>query len=64
MKNCLQITQLASDAHERDLRTAEKLNLHTHIMMCSGCRAYYKNSKALSAMMKEMKAQEDSPTTK
>lgn len=59
MKNCLKITQLASDAHERELRTGEKLHLHSHLMMCRGCRAYYNNSKTLSAMIKEMKSHDD-----
>lgn len=57
MKNCRQITQLASDAQDRPLGTGEKLQLHSHIMMCRGCRAFYKNTHTLSQMVKTMKSQ-------
>ncbi|WP_131668387.1 zf-HC2 domain-containing protein [Psychrobacter pygoscelis] len=57
MKNCQQITQLASDAQDRQLRTREKLQLYSHIMMCQGCRAFYKNIDTLSQMMQTMKSQ-------
>jgi predicted anti-sigma-YlaC factor YlaD len=56
MKNCRQITQLASDAQDRPLATREKLQLHSHIMMCRGCRAFYKNIDTLSDMIKAMKS--------
>ena len=55
MKNCQQITQLASDAQDRPLTTGEKFQLHTHIMMCKGCRAFYKNTDTLSQIMKTLK---------
>ena len=37
MLNCKKITELCSQESERDLRFGEKLSLHTHLMMCSGC---------------------------
>ena len=55
MKNCQQITQLASDTQERALSTGEKFQLHTHLMMCKGCRAFYKNTETLSQIMKTLK---------
>ncbi|WP_227431283.1 zf-HC2 domain-containing protein [Psychrobacter sp. I-STPA6b] len=55
MKNCQQITQLASDAQDRPLSTGEKFQLHTHVMMCKGCRAFYKNTDTLSQIMKTLK---------
>ena len=58
MKNCQQITQLASDAQDRPLRISETLQLHTHIMMCKGCRAFYKNTDTLSQIMKTLKESE------
>ncbi|MDN3452814.1 zf-HC2 domain-containing protein [Psychrobacter sp. 5A.1] len=59
MKNCLKITQIASDAQERKLSMGEKMQMHTHLMMCPGCRAFVKNTDTLSQMMKAYKASDD-----
>lgn len=37
MLTCQQVTHLLSEAQDRELRLKEKLPLHLHLMMCSGC---------------------------
>lgn len=55
MKNCAKMTRLASDTQERELAFGEKLQLHTHLMMCKACRQFYKNNLVLSQMIKTLK---------
>ena len=64
MKNCLKMTQIASDAQERKLSTGEKLQMHTHLMMCPGCRSFVKNTDTLSQMMKAYKSSGDNTEDK
>ena len=63
MKNCEEITRLASDAQERPLQISEKLQMHTHLLMCPACRTFYKNTDVLSKMMKTLKQSETQKST-
>ncbi|WP_019673650.1 anti-sigma factor family protein [Psychrobacter lutiphocae] len=58
MKNCKRITQIASDAQERPLLLTEKVQLHSHLLLCPGCRAFYDNSKTLSKIMKDFQSKD------
>ncbi len=42
MLNCKTVTQLLSEAQERELSLAERMQLALHLSMCSGCRNYRK----------------------
>lgn len=58
MKNCKRITQIASDKQERPLRLAEKVQLHSHLLLCPGCRAFYNNSKTLTKIISDFKSKD------
>lgn len=55
---CTQATQSISIAKEKPLPTAQNLGIKMHIMMCSGCRAFYKNTDTISEMIQAHKNQE------
>jgi len=40
MLSCRQATRLLSDAQDRRLSTAERLQLRLHVLMCSACRRF------------------------
>lgn len=42
MKTCAEISQLLSEAQDRDLSFGENFAARTHLMMCRGCRNYKK----------------------
>ena len=51
MLNCKEVTELCSAELDRQLRLGEKVSLHTHLMMCSGCANYRKQVTALRQVM-------------
>lgn len=55
---CTQATQSISIAKDKPLPTAQNLGVKMHILMCGGCRAFYKNTNTISEMIQEHKNQE------
>jgi predicted anti-sigma-YlaC factor YlaD len=49
MLNCRAATQLLSEALDRELSLADRMNLKMHVMMCSGCRNFGQQMKVLRA---------------
>lgn len=52
MLNCKEVTELCSQELERPLRVGERVSLHTHLMMCSGCTNFRKQMAALRRVAK------------
>lgn len=42
MKTCSQISQLLSEAQDRNLSLTEKFGARAHLLICRGCRNYKK----------------------
>jgi hypothetical protein len=42
MMNCKEVTQLLSEAQDRELGLTERLPLRMHLLMCKGCRNFEK----------------------
>lgn len=51
--NCLKITKLISDSHERELSPIEKIGVKAHLMICPHCRNFKHNSEHISKLMKK-----------
>lgn len=51
MLSCYKATQLISLSHERPLVFSEKLTLRGHLLICSMCRNFRRNSRTLSKAM-------------
>jgi predicted anti-sigma-YlaC factor YlaD len=49
MLNCREVTELCSQEMERPLRLGERMSLHAHLMMCSGCANFRNQMGALRA---------------
>lgn len=47
MLNCRQATELCSLEMEQPLPLRERVGLHTHLMMCSGCSNFRRQLSAL-----------------
>lgn len=47
MLNCKEITQLCSEEMERRLSMRERMSLHAHLMICTGCSNFRKQMSAL-----------------
>lgn len=52
MMNCHQATRLISQQQERELSMKERLTLHMHLAMCSGCRNFRLQVPFLSRAMR------------
>ena len=53
MLSCFKATQLISLSNERPLAFKEKAALRMHLLVCSACRNFEKNSATLSKSMVE-----------
>lgn len=51
MLNCKDVTAMCSREMEQPLRLGEKLGLHTHLMMCTGCSNFRKQMGLLRLAM-------------
>ena len=51
MLNCKETTELCSQELERALGAGEKIGLHAHLMMCSGCTNFRDQMKTLRKVM-------------
>ena len=51
MLNCDKVTQLCSDELERPLSLWERASLRMHIMMCTGCANYRRQTAAIRTAM-------------
>ena len=47
MLNCREITELCSRELEQPLPLRERIALHTHLMMCSGCSNFRRQMSSL-----------------
>lgn len=64
MLNCKEVTDLCSNELDRPLTLGERLTLHAHLMMCSGCTNYRAQLQTLRDAMlayAEGKAPEGDP---
>lgn len=57
MLSCFKATQLISLSNERPLAFKEKAALRMHLLMCSACRNFKKNSTILGNLMTEFTKQ-------
>lgn len=51
MLSCREVTAVCSAEMERPLGLGEKVSLHAHLMMCTGCTHYRRQMKALRQVM-------------
>lgn len=63
MKNCKEISQLASRAYDEKISLMETVELKVHLMMCKNCRAFDANNKQLSKILKAQQEQDGIPTS-
>ncbi|KUJ84276.1 hypothetical protein AWR36_000775 [Microbulbifer flavimaris] len=47
MRNCREITQLVSEAQERELGLSERMGLRMHLAMCRACRNFSQQMETL-----------------
>ncbi len=57
MLSCYKTTQYISLAQERQLVLKERVSMRVHLLLCSICRRFNKNSKMLSKAMHEFTKQ-------
>lgn len=57
MFSCYKATQLMSLAQDRPLLFKERASLKMHLVMCSFCRQFNKNTRTLSEAMREFTKQ-------
>lgn len=58
--DCQHATRLLSDAQERALTPAERLQLHLHLPICNGCRRFRTQLAMMRNMMRDY-AEKDAP---
>lgn len=51
MLSCKEVTEVCSAEMERPLKLGERVSLHTHLMMCTGCTQYRKQMRTLRQVM-------------
>ncbi len=51
MLSCREVTEVCSAEMDRPLKLGEQVALRTHLLMCTGCRNYRKQMKALRQVM-------------
>lgn len=56
MLNCIEATRLMSEALERPLTLAERLQLQMHVAMCRGCRQFGRQMPLLRRISREYMA--------
>jgi predicted anti-sigma-YlaC factor YlaD len=56
---CKEIAHLLSDALDRPLTPAERLRMHVHLPICSGCRNYRAQLQILRAAARQAGGQSD-----
>lgn len=52
MRNCKELTKLASKACDEQISLGEKLELKLHLMMCKRCRDFANNNIILKDMIR------------
>lgn len=55
MLSCYKATQLISLSHESPLMFRQHMALRMHLLLCSACRNFSKNSVALGMAMKKFR---------
>lgn len=51
MRNCKELTKLASRACDEQIGFGEKIELKLHLMMCKRCRQFVQNNQKLHKIM-------------
>ena len=51
MLNCKEVTEMCSREQDMPLALREKIGLHTHLMMCSGCSNFRNQMAVLRRVM-------------
>lgn len=64
MIDCMETTELISLSREAPLSFGQKFFLYTHLMGCSNCRNFYRNTDTLSKMIQSHKQQSNNLHTK
>lgn len=59
MKNCREITQLVSEAQERELGLSERMGLRMHLAICGGCRNFSQQMEALRKICRSYARRDD-----
>ena len=62
MLSCYKATQLISLSHECPLMFRQRMALRMHLLLCSACRNFSKNSIALGTAMKKFRDGADAGT--
>jgi len=52
MLSCKEVTEICSREQDMPLALREKMGLHTHLMMCTGCSNFRKQMAVLRQAMK------------
>ncbi len=61
MLNCKQTTKLVSESLDRELSIAERVELWSHLLICSFCRLFRKDTLAIRELIR--KTSNDQPPT-
>lgn len=55
MLSCREISALASESLDREMRFRERIGMRLHLMLCSVCRRYVKQIRFLSTASRVLK---------
>lgn len=61
MKKCQEISELASLSLEQPISLVQKTELKLHFLICRHCRAFHKNNKILSNILKNYRNIDEMP---
>ncbi len=64
MLNCKDISKLISESLEKDLPLRTRMAVKFHLMMCSMCRIYYKQTHVLREAVREYGRKHEAPIKK
>lgn len=64
MLNCKDISKLVSESLEKDLPFRTRMAVNMHLMMCSMCRSYKKQTLVLREAVRGYGALHETPTMK
>lgn len=61
MRNCQEISELASLSLEQKISLVQKTELKLHLLVCRHCRIFHKNNQILSNILKDYQNKDDIP---
>lgn len=59
MRNCQEISELASLSLEQKISLVQKTELKLHLLVCRHCRIFHKNNQILSNILKDYQNKDD-----